>query len=389
MTTDSTKDGTKDIPLARPFLSIEESQAATEVIHSGWVTQGPKVAEFEKVVADYVDVRYAIATSNCTTALYTALMCLGAGPGDEVIVPSFTFVASANSILQTGATPILVDIDPLTYNLDVAKIEALITSRTKAIMPVHQIGLPADMGPILGLAKKYGLHIVEDAACALGAVYKNRKVGCLSEASCFSFHPRKVITTGEGGMITTDSEELAERARLFRSHGASISDLARHKTGGILYEQYVDVGYNYRLTDIQAAIGIEQMKKLEFILKKRNEIAQEYDEALSDLEEITLPYVPEYAVHTYQSYIIRLNDKCRTPRDELLQRMIERGIACRRGIPPIHLEPYWVKRFGQSHLPVTEKVSLATLFLPIYPTMTLKDTKYVIDTLKMLLRRNV
>jgi perosamine synthetase len=377
------------IPFTKPLLSVEESQAAAEVIHSGWVSQGPKVAEFEKMVADYVGARYAIATPNCTSALYIALMCLGIGGGDEVIVPSFTFVASANSILHTGATPILVDIDPRTYNLDVTKIEPLITPRTKAIMPVHQIGLPADMDPILNLAQKHNLHLVEDAACALGATYKGRKVGCLSELSCFSFHPRKVITTGEGGMITTDSEALAERARLFRSHGASVSDLARHKAGGTIYEQYVTLGYNYRMTDIQAALGIEQMKKLDFILKRRAELAKRYNDALAKMGGIGVPYLPEYATHTYQSYLIRLNGKGHISRDELLQKMVDQGISCRRGIPPIHLEPYWRARFGQSRLPVTEQAAEATLFLPIYPGMTGEEQEYVIDTLKRLLKGGV
>jgi len=374
------------IPLTKPLLSVEESQAATEVIHSGWVSQGPKVAEFEKMVADYVGARYAVATSSCTTALHIALLCLGIGGGDEVIVPSFTFVASANSILHAGATPILVDIDPRTYNLDVTKIEPLITPRTKAIMPVHQIGLPADMDSILHLAQRHNRYIVEDAACALGATYKGRKVGCLSELSCFSFHPRKVITTGEGGMITTDSEALAERARLFRSHGASVSDLARHKAGGTIYEQYVAVGYNYRMTDIQAALGVEQMKKLDFILKRRAELAKRYDDALSEIEGIGVPYVPGYATHTYQSYLIRLSFKGRISRDGLLRKMIEQGISCRRGIPPVHLEPYWQARFGQSRLPVTEQASETTLFLPIYPGMTEEEQEYVIDTLKRFLK---
>ena len=278
------------IPITIPYLGEEEERAAQAAIRSGWVTQGPKVAQFERAVADYCGTAEAVAVSSCTTALHLALLVLEVGPGDEVICPSMSFIATANSIRYTGATPVFADVDPRTYNLDPDAVEALITRRTKAILVVHQIGLPADIDRFLALAEKYGVKIVEDAACAIGSRYKGKPIGGHTEMACFSFHPRKVITTGEGGMITTNNVDYAKRLRLLRQHGMSVPDTVRHGAKRVIIEQYVCLGYNYRMTDIQAAIGIEQMKKLDWIVRRRRELASRYTEALSDHPWLRAPY---------------------------------------------------------------------------------------------------
>lgn len=374
-----------DIPLARPYTDEKEVEAAAAAIRSGWVSQGSRVIEFENMIANYVGTRFGIATNSCTSALHLSLYLQGVGQGDEVICPSFTCMATANTIRHVGAFPVFVEIDPLTFNLDPEAVAKAVSPKTRAIMAVHQIGLAADMDPIREIAQKHNLVLVEDAATSLGAEYKGRQVGSLGAPTCFSFHPRKVITCGEGGMITTDDEAFAERARIVRSHGASVSDLVRHKARGIIYASYPEVGYNYRMTDIQASLGIEQMKKLPRILERRREIARFYDEKLAEMDEAESPYVPDYAIHSYQSYLIRLRSGCKIDRDDLLHRMSERGISCRHGIAPLHLEPYYRELYGDMHLPVTEEVSRTTMFLPIYPAMTEAELQYIMDTLKDLL----
>jgi perosamine synthetase len=376
-----------EIPLARPYTDEAEVAAAAAVIRSGWVSQGGRAAEFEGLVAAYVGARFAIATNSCTSALHLSLYLQGIGAGDEVICPSFTCFATANAIRHVGALPIFVEIDPKTFNLDPAAVAPAVTPKTRAIMAVHQIGLTADMDPIREVARRHGLAIVEDAATALGGEYRGKRVGGLGSPTAFSFHPRKIITTGEGGMLTTDDEALAERARTVRSHGASVSDLERHKARGTIYATYPEVGYNYRLTDIQAAVGVEQMKKLPWILARKQEIGRWYDERLVALEEIEAPFVPDYAVHSYQSYLITLKPRYKSDRDALLRQMAARGISCRHGIAPMHWEPYYRQLYPGLSLPITEAVSRTTMFLPIYPSMTETELQYIVDTLKELLAR--
>lgn len=370
------------IPITKPFLGEEEAQAAAHAVRSGWIAQGPMVAEFERLIAARLGVKHAIATSNCTTSLHVALLCRSIGPGDEVICPSFTFIATANSVLYAGATPVFVDIDARTYNIDRAKIEAAITSRTKAIIPVDQIGLAADLDPILEIAQRHGLHVIEDAAPGLGATYKGRPVGAISPITCFSFHPRKSITTGEGGVITTDDDEVAARARVIRSHGASISDLARHNASTVTIEAYEELGFNYRMTDIQAAIGIEQLNKLDDILSRRRHLAGRYNMLLPEIPGVSVPYVPDYAEHTYQSYCIRLDPERVAPRNDVMERMLALGVATRRGIMTIHEEPYYVNRFGHVSLPVTETATRDTLLLPLFASMTEDEQDRVIEALR-------
>jgi len=374
-----------DIPLARPYTDEKEIEATAAVIRSGWVSQGNKVAEFEQLVAEYVGARFGVATNSCTSALHLALYLQNIGPGDEVICPAFTCMATANAIRHLGAFPVFVEIDPRTFNLDPEAVAQALTPKTRGIMAVHQIGLTADMDSLQALAKKHSLIIVEDAATSLGGTYKGKRIGALGSPTCYSFHPRKIITTGEGGMITTDDSAFAERARIVRSHGASVSDLERHKARGIIYAAYPEVGYNYRMTDMQGAIGVEQMKKLPWILTRKQEIGRYYDEQFASVDEVETPYVPVYAEHSYQSYLIRLRPSCKINRDDLLQAMAKRGISCRHGIAPLHWEPYYRKLYGELHFPVTEEVSRTTMFLPIYPSMTEVELCYVVENLKNIL----
>jgi perosamine synthetase len=370
------------IPITKPYLGEEEALAAAEAIRTGWIAQGPLVARFEEAIAARLGMAHVVATSNCTTALHLALVCSGIGPGDEVITPSFTFIATANAVLYAGAHPIFVDIDPRTYNIDPAAIEAAITPRTKAIIPVDQIGLAADLDAVLEIAERYHLKVMEDAAPALGATYHGRPVGAISPVTCFSFHPRKSITTGEGGAIATNDADLAARARVLRSHGASVSDLARHSASSVIIEAYEDLGYNYRMTDIQAAIGREQLKKLDAILIRRRELAERYNTLLTEIPGVTPPYAPDDAPHTYQSYCVRLDLAITPPREAIMERMLAGGVATRRGVMAIHEEPYYVKRFGQISLPVTEAATRETLLLPLYMTMTDAEQNRVIQALR-------
>jgi perosamine synthetase len=367
-----------EIPLARPEFGEAEARAVADVLATGWVSQGPRVAEFEQAFASRVGARYGVATSSCTTALHLALEIAGVGPGDEVICPSYSFIATANAVLYAGGTPVFADIQADTWNIDPIDACRRVTPRTRAIVPVHQVGLAADLDALAPLASR-GVAIVEDAACAIGAVYRGRAIGSHGHIACFSFHPRKTISAGEGGMLMTDDADVAERARQLRSHGATTSDHARHRAKGLVFEQYPQLGYNYRMTDIQAAIGLVQLTKVDRLLARRREIASRYDAAFGGVRQLGIPAHPPYASHAYQSYAVVLTDQCGADRDEMLRELAGRGISCRRGIPPIHLEPLYRRRVGELTLPVTERIAARSIFIPIFAALSADDQTRVID----------
>lgn len=367
----------REIPFARPEFDQAEVAAVAAVLESGWASQGPAVARFEELFAARVGAQYGIAVSSCTTALHLALLLAGVEPGDEVICPSYSFIATANAVLYAGATPVFAEIDEDTWNINAADALRRVTSRTKVMMPVHQVGLAADLDAFTPLPPR--VTIVEDAACAIGSTYRGRPVGSHGHITCFSFHPRKTLSTGEGGMITTDDAQVAERARRLRSHGASVSAHARHQSRGVVFEEYSELGYNYRLSDILAAVGIAQFPKVDGFLAKRRALADRYDAAFKRLPQMRVPARPAYAGHAFQSYGIRLTDACSRERDEVLRALIDRGISCRRGIPPIHLEPLYTSRFGSLSLPVTERVAARSIFLPMFASLSDGDQDRVID----------
>ncbi|MDD5491361.1 MAG: DegT/DnrJ/EryC1/StrS family aminotransferase [bacterium] len=369
------------IPITKPYLYPDEEKAVLQVLRSGWLTQGEQTTIFEKTIAAYVGAKYAIACNSCTTALFLSLKILGIKEGDEVIVPSYTFIASPNSILQTGARPVFADIDLATYNVNADSIARSITNRTRAIMIVDQVGLPADLKGIQRLAKRYKLKIVEDAACALGSTYFGRRIGSISEVSCFSFHPRKLITTGEGGMITTDNAAYAQALQMLVSHGASVSEVDRHQSKKAIRETYPVMGYNFRLSNIQGAMGVAQMKKLDWILQRRIKLAERYNQAFSCTHTIIPPVHISQAQPNYQTYMVRLSSGVKITRETVIKKLAAAGIASRAGIMACHLEPLYRAMYPRLRLPNTETALRSSLILPLYPEMTERQQNRIIDTL--------
>ncbi len=374
---------TKTIPVARPSFGADEEKALLEALRSGWVSQGPRVAEFERKFAEYVGAPYAVAVSSCTTALHVALMTAGIKSGDEVICPSLSFIATANAIVYAGATPVFADIDESTYNMDPAAIERAITPRTKAILVVHQIGLPSALDEIAEIARRHGLLVIEDAACAIGAAYKGRRIGLPHTLmACFSFHPRKILTTGEGGMITTANEEGAARLRRLRQHAMTVSDLTRDRASTVMSESYDEVGYNYRMTDLQAAIGLVQLQRLDDMLARRRALALRYSTCLSSIPWLVVPQEPAYARHNFQSYMVRLQSDAPISRDHLMQELLDRGIASRRGIMAIHREVPYRNETWDAGLPVTNLVTDTALVLPLFSGMGDEEQDYVVESIR-------
>jgi perosamine synthetase len=360
------------IPLARPSLGDGELAEVEEVLRSGQVSRGVKVAEFEQLVADSVGSRYAFATTSCTTALHLALVALGVGPGDEVLVPDFTFPATANVVAQQGAVPVLVDIDLSTYNVNPGQLSRHLTARTRAVMPVHLFGLSADMGPVMDFAAEHGLAVVEDAACALGATYRGRACGSFSDAGCFSFHARKILTTGEGGMIVTDRDDVAEKIVVLRSHGG-IRENNRF--------QFQAAGFNYRLSDIQAAVGVAQMHRLPELLARREELANVLRERLSSVDGVGAPPDSPDGRHTYQAFVVLLADGI--DREKVIAAMAASGVETTLGTYALHREPFFQKTYGYvpGQLPSSEAAFRRTLALPLFPGMGEDDLDRVIEAL--------
>lgn len=369
------------IPIAQPYLSEEEAQAAYDTILTGWITQGPKVQEFEEKFAEYTGAQYAVAVSNCTTALHLSMIVAGVGPGDEVICPSMSYIATANSIKYVGAIPVFAEVNPKDYNLDIRDVEKRITKKTKAVLLVHQMGMPADIKAFQLLCDKYNLKLIEDAACAAGSAYEGAKIGCHSELVCFSFHPRKVITTGDGGMITTNREDYYSRLKLLRQHGMSVNDRVRHTSDKVIFEDHLEVGYNYRMTDIQASVGLIQLEKLDWIVQERRKVAAAYNDALKDFDFIELPSERDGIFTNYQSYSIYLKNTAPIGRNSLMQKLLDKGIATRRGIMNAHRETAYTSINGNINLPISESLQDGSILLPIYAPMKEGDIQFVITNL--------
>jgi perosamine synthetase len=371
------------IPIAKPFLTSEEAQSAHDTILSGWITQGPKVAEFEQKFASYTGAQYAVALSNCTTALHLSMIVAGIGCGDEVICPSMSYIATSNSIMHVGAKPIFAEVND-DYNIDIDDVKKKINKNTKAILIVHQIGTPANIDDFSKLCKEKKLILIEDAACAIGSSYKGKKIGSHSDLVCFSFHPRKVITTGDGGMITTSRKDFAERLKLLRQHGMSVNDQIRHMSKNVIIEEYLEVGYNYRMTDIQASVGIKQLEKLDWIVEERRKIANKYIEGLKDIECIQLPYEEDGKYINFQSFPIYLKENCKIERNDLMQQLLDKGISTRRGIMTAHREK--VYNSTHYHLPKSENLSDRSLLIPLYVPMSIQEIEFIIDNIIYFLR---
>lgn len=373
------------IPFAKPHLTKEDAQSAYDTILSGWVTQGPKVREFEEKFSNYVGAKYAVAVSSCTTALHLALVVAGIKPGDEVICPSLTFIATANAIRYVGGIPVFAEIG-MDYNLDLANVKSLVTKKTKAILLVHQLGMPANIDGFRDLCDEKNIVLIEDAACAAGSSYKGRKIGSHSELVCFSFHPRKVITTGDGGMIVTSNEEYSHHLKLLRQHGMSVNDYERHRSKQVIIEEYSELGYNYRLTDIQASVGINQIEKLDWIVSERRKIAHQFHKAFEKISFFNLPLENNDCISNYQSYSIFLQDHCPISRNNLMEKLLEKGIAVRRGVMCIHREKAYRTNYPTLKLPVSEKLSANSILIPLYVPMKAEETNYVVETIRSILQ---
>ncbi|MFB6346331.1 MAG: DegT/DnrJ/EryC1/StrS family aminotransferase [bacterium] len=382
------------IPITKPYFTQQDKEMVQKPLESGWVVQGEQVEEFENTFASFCDAGYGVATSSCTSALHLAMRCMEPEPGDEVIVPGFTWITTANVVEYENATPVFCDINLDTFNLRVDSLGNVITEDTVGIIPVHLFGLSADMDPILEMASAHDLWVVEDAACGLGAVYDDQHVGTFGEAGCFSFHPRKSITTGEGGMVVTDQPDIDRNCRSLRDHGATRTDRERHEgEGGSLLPEYPKLGYNYRMTDIQAAVGNAQMEHIDYILKERRKQAGIYNDLLSDVEWLKTPTVPEGYEHGYQSYVtlfcpeepsINNVERLHQSRNNVMEELENNNIATRPGTHAAVFQEYYRNRYDYTkhQLPNSYLAQQLTLTLPMYVGLEPSDQERVVGALK-------
>ena len=381
----------KFLPVFAPGLGEEELNEVLDTLRSGWITMGPKTSKFEGLFADYVGSRHTIAVSSCTAGLHLALVAGGIGPGDEVITTPLTFCSTANVIVHQGAVPVLADVQADTYNIDPEELRKRITSRTKAIIPVHLAGHPCEMEEIQAIAEENGLLVIEDAAHAMGAKYKDRMIGTVSEVTVFSFYATKNLTTGEGGMITTEDDELAERMRVLRLHGISTDAWKRYSAQGSWYYEVVFPGYKYNMTDVQAALGIHQLAKQERFLEVRQRYADTYDAAFEDLPEIVPPCVKEYVRHSWHLYVIRLElERLTIDRGQFIEALRRENIGTSVHFIPLHLHPYYKERYGfkKGDFPVAEWIYEGIVTLPLYPKMSMEDVEDVITAVRKVIKEN-
>lgn len=374
------------IPVMIPLLGEEEAQAAADAVRSGWVAQGPRVARFEQEFAAAVGAGHGVAVSSCTTALHLALVLLGIGPGDEVVVPSLSFIATANAARYVGATPVFADVDLATGNLTVETIDAVRTPRTRAVIAVHQGGVPFDTAELRKAADGWGAGLVEDAACAAGSTAYGQPAGAGAAIAAWSFHPRKLITTGEGGMVTVDDAGRAARLRRLREHGMNVSAADRHASAQPVLEAYLETAYNYRMTDIQAAVGLVQLGRLAGLVEQRRALAARYQELLAGIDGLVPVRDPAYGQTNYQSFWVLLNPAFGTGRDEALAELAARGVSARRGIMAAHLEPAYAA-VAPGPLPVTERLTRDSLILPLHHALTEDDQDHIVGVLRDLARR--
>jgi len=365
------------IPVMRPWLGTEEAAAAADAVTSGWLAQGPRVAEFEAAFASELGAGHAVAVSSCTAALHLALVVAGVGPGDEVVVPSLSFIATANSARYVGAVPVFADVDAVTQNLTPATVEPCLNPRTRAVILADQAGVPADLDAMRALCEPQGIAVIEDAACAIGSYYDGSPVGARSDLAAFSFHPRKLLTTGEGGMLVTPNGDVAARLRRLREHGMDLSATARHASQQPMIERYVEVGFNFRMTDIQAAVGLVQLGKLGPLVARRRALAQRYQQLLVDVPGIRTITDPPYGTTNYQSFWVLLPDDFPMTRDELLRQLADAGVSARRGIMAAHLEPPY-EACVRRPLPITERLTARTLILPLFHNLTQREQDHIV-----------
>jgi len=379
------------VPITRPALGDAEATEVVRVVRSGWITQGPEVAAFEAEFAKAVGAKGAVAVSNCTVALELALRVLGIGAGDDVVTVSHSFIATANAVVATGARPVFCDVDEATFGMDPRSLERSLTPRTKAILCVHQIGMPCDLEGILAVANAKGIPVIEDAACAIGSEVKVggafRRVGRPEgRLACFSLHPRKIVTTGDGGMITTDDEALTKRLKLLRQHAMSVPDTVRHHSDKVVFEEYTEPAFNYRMTDLQAAVGRPQLARLDAIVAERRKLADAYAAALADHPVLAPPREPEFARSNWQSYPIRLKDGAKVTQVAAMQSLMDAGVACKRGISNAHQEPAYAGKSSWGMDPrglgTSEKLRDTTILVPLFHGMTPAEQQLVIDALR-------
>jgi dTDP-4-amino-4,6-dideoxygalactose transaminase len=371
--------------LTSPKFDDNELRIVKRCLDSGWVTQGPLTQQFEKEFSDRHKVDFALATTSCTAALHLSTMALGIGPGDEVIVPAFTWVTSAHCVEYAGAKAVFADVDPDTFNLDPQALEAAITPNTRGVVVVHLFGLSAEMDKIMEIARRHNLFVIEDAACAIGTLYDNRPVGGIGDCGCFSFHPRKVITTGEGGMFTTNDKSLADKVKSLRNHGATGHlEPAEEPPKPYKMGTFDVLGYNLRLSDIQAAVGIAQMAKLEDLLKERKRLAEQYTEMLSEIDEIKAPTTPDKCGHTYQSYVIRVLKGGNTKRNMVMDHLYSLKIQTRPGTHAVHRLGYYAHKYNLKphQFPIAAACEDTTITLPLFPGMTKQQQEFVVSKLK-------